>query len=213
MEKSIESRWKEGFLENDALVAPTVNNLYNQKSKSITDRLKKMFKINLSAIVVMAIVIWGIYALLGVPLAGMFIFLLLMGVFTLAVKQGRSLKELDHGLSSYEYLKAFNEWIHGIISKNVKVMRFFYPLIFLASMAPVWYVFEQGEITGKILSKYPDIPLLFGIPIVALAIVGAIMLLMLVFGGKIYRWDVYLAYGSTFKKLDGLVNDMEELRK
>lgn len=213
MEKSIESIWKEGFLESDALVAPTVNNLYSQKSKSITDRLKRMFKINLYAIVVMAVVIWAVYALLGVPLAGGFIFLLLMGVFALAVKQGRSLKDLDHGLSSYEYLKAFNNWIHGVIAKNVKVMRFFYPLVFLGSMAPIWYTFEQGEITGKLLAENPDIPLLFGIPVVALAAVLGVMLLMVIFGGKIYRWDVYLVYGGVFRKLDGLVNDMEELRK
>ncbi len=213
MEKSIESIWKEGFLESDALVAPTVNNLYSQKSKSITDRLKRMFKINLYAIVVMAVVIWVGYALLGVPLAGGFIFLLLMAVFALAVKQLRSLKDLDHGLSSYEYLKAFNNWIHGLIAKNVKVMRFFYPLVFLGSMAPIWYTFEQGEITGKLLAENPDIPLLFGIPVVALAAVLGVMLLMVIFGGKMYRWGVYLVYGGVFKKLEGLVNDMEELRK
>jgi len=212
MEKSIESIWKEGFLESDALVAPTVNNLYNQKSKSTTDRLKRMFKINLYAIVIMAVVTWIGYALLGVPLAGLFIFLLLMGVFALAIKQGRALKELDHGLSSYEYVKAFDNWIHGIIAKNVKVMRFFYPLIFLGSMAPIWYAFEKGEITGKILSENPDIPVLFGIPVVALAVVFGIMLLMVIFGGKIYRWDVNLVYGAIFRKLKGLVSDMEELR-
>ncbi|MEM7084905.1 MAG: hypothetical protein AAF489_01905 [Bacteroidota bacterium] len=213
MEKSIESIWKEGFLENDALVAPTVNNLYNQKSKLITDRLKRMFKINLYAIVVMAVAIWIGYAFLGVPWAGLFIFLLLMGVFALAIRQGRSLKELDHGLSSYEYLKAFNHWIHGIISSNVKVMRFFYPLVFLASMAPIWYAFKNGEVTGKILLENPDIPLIFGIPVVAIAAVFGVMLLMTIFGGRIYRWDVHLVYGGVFRKLDGLVSDMEELRK
>lgn len=213
MEKSIESIWKKGFLESDALVAPTVNNLYNQKSKLITDRLKRMFKINLYAIVVMAVGAWIGYALLGVPLAGLFIFLLMMGVFALAVKQGKSLNELDHGLSSYEYIKTFNHWIHSIIAKNVKVMRFFYPLVFLASMAPIWYAFEKGEITGKLLSENPDIPMLFGIPVIALATVLAIMLLMVIFGGKIYRWDVNMVYGATFRKLDRLVSDMEELRK
>jgi hypothetical protein len=34
MEKSIENIWKEGFLKNDALVAPTLNNLYNQKKNT-----------------------------------------------------------------------------------------------------------------------------------------------------------------------------------
>jgi hypothetical protein len=30
MEKSIETIWKEGFLKNDALIAPKINNLYTQ---------------------------------------------------------------------------------------------------------------------------------------------------------------------------------------
>ena len=51
MEKSIENIWKEGFLKSDALVAPKINNLYNQKSIHIIDKFKRMFKINLIAIV------------------------------------------------------------------------------------------------------------------------------------------------------------------
>ena len=52
MEKSIESIWKQGFLENDAMVAPKLNNLYNQKSIHIIDKFKRMFKINLNALVI-----------------------------------------------------------------------------------------------------------------------------------------------------------------
>ena len=209
MEKSIETIWKEGFLESNALVAPKLNDLYNQKSKHITDKLIRMFKINLYAIVIMAVVIWVIYALIGVPYAGLFIFLMLMGVFFLARKQGKSLVRLDHSLSSYEYLTSFNNWMKAIISKNVSVMRFFYPLIFLASMAPIWYTFKSGEVTGKMVA---DMSTIFGIPVVGGVIVLLIMGLMIIFGGKIYRWDVNLVYRNTFKKLEELISDMDELR-
>jgi len=56
MEKSIESIWKEGFLKSDALVAPKVNNLYTQKSIHVIDKFKRMFRINLIAIVVFSFV-------------------------------------------------------------------------------------------------------------------------------------------------------------
>jgi hypothetical protein len=56
MEKSIENIWKEGFLKSDALVAPKINNLYNQKSKHLTAKFERMFKINLIAIVVFSAV-------------------------------------------------------------------------------------------------------------------------------------------------------------
>ena len=210
MEKSIETIWKEGFLESNALVAPKLNDLYNQKSKHITDKLRRMFKINLYAIVIMAVVTWIGYALLGVPYAGFFIFLLLMGVFILARKQGKSLVKLDHSLTSYEYLTTFNNWMKTIISKNVNIMRFFYPLVFLASMAPIWYAFKSGEVTREMLA---DMSMIFGIPVVGGVTVLLIMGLMVIFGGKIYRWDVNLAYGKTFKKLEELISDMDELRK
>ena len=38
MEKSIETIWKEGFMKDDALVAPKLNDLYNQKSANIIDK-------------------------------------------------------------------------------------------------------------------------------------------------------------------------------
>ena len=47
MEKSIESIWKEGFLKDDALVAPKLNDLYNQKSIHLLDKFEKMYKLNL----------------------------------------------------------------------------------------------------------------------------------------------------------------------
>ena len=56
MERSIENIWKEGFRKSDALVAPKINNLYNQKSIHIIDKFKRMFKINLIAIAVFSFV-------------------------------------------------------------------------------------------------------------------------------------------------------------
>jgi len=211
MEKSIESIWKEGFLKNDALVAPKLNELYNQKSKHITDKLKRMFKFNLYAIVVMAVIVLISYSFLGVPIAGLFIAILLMGVFGLAVQQGKSLDTIEQSMTSYEYLHAFNNWVHAMITSNTKVMRFFYPLVFLASMAPIWYAIKNGEVTAKALEE-SDMSMLFGFPVIGLIGVAAVMIVMVIFGGTIYRWDVNLVYGRVFRKLESLVSDMEELR-
>ena len=80
MEKSIETIWNKGFLDSDTLVVPKLNNLYNKKSKTITDKLKRMMKINIYVIIIFAILNLGLYAALGTPYAGAFIFFLLMGV-------------------------------------------------------------------------------------------------------------------------------------
>ena len=37
MDNSIETIWKKGFLNSDALIAPKLNNLYNQKSQNISE--------------------------------------------------------------------------------------------------------------------------------------------------------------------------------
>ena len=52
MEKSIESIWKEGFLKSDALVAPKLNDLYNQKSEHVVDKVNRLYTINLIVIIV-----------------------------------------------------------------------------------------------------------------------------------------------------------------
>ena len=49
MEKSIESIWKEGFLKKNALVAPTIYDLYNKKSIHISDQFNRLFIIKLIA--------------------------------------------------------------------------------------------------------------------------------------------------------------------
>jgi hypothetical protein len=41
----------------------------------------------------------------------------------------------------------------------------------------------------------------------------AIAVLIYVFGGKIYKWDVNLVYGRVFKKLEELIADIEELKE
>jgi len=80
MEKSIETIWKEGFLKSDALVAPKLNNLYNQKSKHTIDKLMRMGAMNLVAIMIGAfsILVGSIFA--GAAYAGAAMFLLLTWV-------------------------------------------------------------------------------------------------------------------------------------
>ena len=50
MEKSIESIWEYGFLKPDALLAPKLNNLYQQKSIDIVEQFKLMYKKNIIGI-------------------------------------------------------------------------------------------------------------------------------------------------------------------
>jgi hypothetical protein len=211
MEKSIETIWKQGFIESDALIAPKVNNLYNQKSKTIINRLKRTMRVNLYFIVVIAIMSLGLYTMLGIPYVGIFIFILFICVYWLSIKQARTMKNIDASMNSYDYLKSFHTWVKKAISNNSKVMRFFYPLIFLASLMPIIHALKSGEVTSTAISN-SGFHLIYGIPTFGWIISFVIAILMSVFGGKIYQWDVNLFYGRTFKKLEIMIAEMEELQ-
>ncbi|MFT4667609.1 MAG: hypothetical protein ACI9XB_004581 [Gammaproteobacteria bacterium] len=211
MGKSIEAIWKKGFLDGDALVAPKLNNLYDQKSKTIIDKLKRMMKVNTYAIMVFAFLNLGLYAALGTPYTGVFIFFLFMGVCWISIKQVRTMKNIDASLSSYDYLKSCNSWLKLAISNNSKVMRFFYPLVFLASLMPIVHALKAGEVTNAAILN-SGFHLVYGIPTFTWIIALVITVLIYVFGGKIYKWDVNLAYRRIFRKLENMIVEMEELR-
>ena len=127
MEKSIENIWKEGFLKNDALVAPKVNNLFNQKSLHITVKIKRMIVWNRYLLIFFGVVsLVSYWWLLKSPDVAIFLAAAFMGVVFWSKHQEKQMKALDNSVSSYEYLKSFQGWLKGIITTNSKVLRFFF---------------------------------------------------------------------------------------
>ena len=217
MEKSIENIWKEGFLKSDALVAPKINNLYNQKSIHIIDKFKRMFKINLIAIVVFSFVFLVVSFFVGIPLTGAIFFITLMVLVIINKRLLNGLEHIDKGVSSYQYLKAFNQWINEQVSVNKKISTFLYPIIFMSMIVGFWFKDAEGMPLGKrlvneILIGFPDVYLVYGIPLIGIVIVFLILGLLAFFGGRIYQWDLNLVYGRVFKKLKELMADIESLR-
>jgi hypothetical protein len=211
MGRSIETIWKKGFLDSNSLVAPKLNDLYNQKSKTIIDKLKRMMKVNMYVIMVFAFLTLGLYAALGTPYTGIFMFFLFMGVCWISIKQGRTMKNIDASLSSYDHLRSVNSWLKMAISNNTKVMRFFYPLVFLASLMPIVHALKTGKVTNTAILN-SEFHLVYGIPTFTWIIALVIAVLIYVFGGEIYKWDVNLAYSRIFRKLENMIAEMEELR-
>ena len=217
MEKSIETIWKEGFLKNDALIAPKLNNLYNQKSIHIVDKFKRMFKINLIAIIVFAFIVLLISFTSELAYFGILMFILFNTIVIVNRKFGKSLNKIDKGLDSYEYLSAFNNWINEMVLTNMKLSRFVYPYVFLTLIIGFWFGGFGGDIPGmdfinEVIIEYPNTYLVFGIPLVGIMGVVFIMGLLAFFGGMIGKWDLNIVYGRMLKKLDVLMVEMEELR-
>jgi hypothetical protein len=218
MEKSIETIWNEGFLKNDALIAPKINNLYTQKSKHVIDTFKRMFKINLIAIVVFAFVILIVTSYNGLPIIGITWFIILMGLAAVNKRLTRSMEQIAYHQNSYDYLVSFNKWLQKQMAINRKMARLYYPFFFLSMVMGFWFVDAEGialgeRLVGEILYGFPNIILVFGIPLIIIAIVLTIAAVLALLGGKIYNFDVKLIYGNTFKKIEELIADLEELKK
>lgn len=218
MEKSIESIWKEGFLKNDALVAPKVNNLYNQKSIHIIDKFKRMFKVNLIAIVAFSVTFLIISYFFGIPIMGAIFFVVLNLLVLINKRLLRDLDKIDKGENSYQYLKAFNSWINMQVKINERISRLLYPIIFLSIILGFWFKDAQGiplgeRLVDKVVTSYPNIHLFQGIPTWGIFGVILILIVLTFLGKRIYHWDLNLVYGKIFKKLKNLLNDIEELKK
>ena len=217
MEKSIESIWKEGFLKKDALVAPKLNNLYNQKSKHIIDKFNNMFRKNIIAIVIGSFFAIGFTYWCEIPYLGICMFFILNLLATVNYKIWKSLESIDKTVDSFHYLKSFDKWMKEQVSMNRKFAKFMYPAFFLSILLGFWLGDFGGSIPGQnliadIVTNYPDTLLIFGLPIYATLPVIIITGLLIKFGDNIYNFDAKLVYGRIFKQLDELIADMEELK-
>jgi hypothetical protein len=217
MEKSIEDIWKEGFLKSDALVAPKINNLYNQKSIHIIDKFKRMFRINLIAIVAFSFIFLIVSFFVGIPLMGAIFFVTLMVLVIINKRLLSDLDKIDKGVSSYQYLKTFNEWMQKQITINKRMSRFLYPIFFMSIVIGFWFNDAEGmplgeRLVGEVLYGFPDIYLIQGIPLIVIIVILLIISLLAFFGGRIYLWDLNLIYGRVFNKLEELMADIESLR-
>jgi hypothetical protein len=213
MKNSIEVIWKEGFLNEKSLVAPKINNLYNQKSKDLVDKMERTYRLNLILLAIMAIVFPIMYYFLDAIWQGVVISILLLLSVWYSIRQKRSIKTLDHGATSLDYLKSFDRLLKDTLSSGEKILRFSYPLYFLIAMSTVYSAWNKGELTSKMSQKYPDVLFIGSVPLFAWIIAGVATLLMLYFSDRIYRWDVRLMYGRVFDKLEETIAEMEKLKQ
>lgn len=211
MEKSIESIWKQGFLESNAMVAPKLNNLYNQKSIHIIDKFKRMFRINLNALVVFSFFVLIMSFIVKLPVMGVLMFILFNVIVIVNRKLLKGLNKIEKNVSSYQYLKSFDGWMKEQVSINMKMSRYIYPYIFLAMVAGFWSSNPFQETLDRIFGDYQPYQI-FGIPVFWVLGMLLIVIILAAFGGRIYKWDLNLVYGRVLKKLDELIADMEELR-
>ena len=214
MENSIENIWKQGFLNNEALVAPRINQLYEKKSLSIINRLQTTLKWNVLGIYIFS-ALFLIYAIFSnTPLIPSIIFAVFFSGFGwYSAFRSKKMDAIDETMNSYDYLIAFKYWLKTEFNENVKIIRIFYPVSFIIAFSMVWYSDGRPKIVDKLLDAYPNHPMVGNMPLVFLLVLIVGVTLLFIFAKPLYKFDVRLIYGRTFDKLDEIISDLEELRK
>ena len=212
MTKSIETIWQQGFIDDKALIAPKINDLYNQKSQNIVDKLKRTFRWNIIAIAIGAFAVLVILSAFGMPALALFIASMLLALVWLGKKQLAELERMDKNTSSYQYIKSFDAWLKGLIQQYTRIYQFVYPAFFLACIAQLGFSNIGLSIIAGFQIDFPNVPVLFGVPIIFTGAVMFIAFLLSYFAGAIYQLDMKPIYGREFKKLEEIIADMEALR-
>jgi len=217
MDKSIETIWKEGFLKNNALIAPKINNIYNKKSIDIVEKFKRMYRINIIAIILFALILLPVSMLTNMPYMGIPMFFLFMMITYYAFQFKNKLETINKTTNSYDYLKTFDNWTKEMQAFNTKLSRYLYPYVFLSMLAGFWLggfgkPVQGDKFVALLLEEFPDMIVIFGFPLIGLFIILFIVFLLAIIGPKIGEWDLKIGYGRILKRLDNLLLDMDELR-
>lgn len=212
MEKSIEKIWKEGFLKEKSLVAPRVNELYNQKSKHLAEQVVSVLRVNFAIMIILAIVFPAVHAMLGLLWPGVAASILMLCVAWYINREIHGFRSLDHGLTSFEFLKSLDGWLKDVMLKYERIARVYYPVCFLIAVSTLWLAWNSQEgLIMRMRETYPDVPFILNVPIFVWVPVVFILLGLVYFSDRIYRWDVGLMYGGVFVKLREMIADMEKL--
>src|SRR6056297_2214304 len=209
MEKSIETIWKEGFLNTESLIAPKVNNLYDKKSMHIMAKFKKMFLNNIWGIIIGSSFLFiGAY-LVGALLAGSIVFIMMQYIAYTAYTELKNLEKIDKGQSCYSFLKSFKVWIDQSIELYGKMYKVVYPVLILTFYFGIWFSDSLIDVRQKV-SEHRD--LFFGFHLGTTIIVLTLAILMSIFSKSIHRKDVKTMYGGILNKLNSSIAEMEDLR-
>lgn len=214
MKKTIEATWREGFLNPGALVAPKVNDFYTRKSTHIVDRIQRMQRTNEMAIVIGAPILWAILGALGMPYGGAITCLAWVGLIVVR-RQFPHVTRFDAPVSvdSYQYLKAFQRWLTNRLAWGRRVQRHLYPLTFIAMAVGLWESQGGQQLIRLIVEGNPGLQLVYGVPLILILGVVIIAVVVELFGGVIFDFDVATVYRNVIRKVDEMVAEMEELRR
>jgi len=213
MTDSIETIWKDAFVDERKLSVPKVTNLYNKKSKNLVDTFFRKFRINIIALGVAALVVPLIMIAVKMPILGVFMGVAFGWHGLIGHRNMKRLEVIDKTSNSYDYLKSFQTWLHLLIDEMIKMSKIFYPSMALVMLLQLRFHQEFTPIVERYMADNPDTLTLFATPAWAVGITAAIMIVFYLLAPAIYRLDLKSIYNKDMQRLEETLSDMETLRE
>ncbi|MBK6265513.1 hypothetical protein JKA74_10730 [Marivirga sp. S37H4] len=200
MEKSIETIWTKGFLNEEELIAPKINNLYNRKSKLLIEKLKRTYRADNMSIIPLSVISVVGFGLAGYGVLGLYLMVLMMSLFFLNRRKLAKLESIRIESSSYQYLLEYREIFTGFKKFYIRLLGIGVPV---AGLTGYYLFFRNSPVMESFLSIQP-----FKIVLILLGI----SLSLSAMGVFVYLLTTKLVYGSLIKKLDEMIAEMKDLR-
>ena len=201
MENSIETIWTKGFLKEEDLTAPRINNLHQKKSLLLIEKLKRTYKIDNKSIIPLAILSVVGFSVAGHIITGLYVMILMIAMFVLNKKKLASLDKISIETTSYDYLLKYREMFFQLKRFNIFLLGLGLPIAGIIG----YYLFFRNS---PLLSDFLQLEVIY-----IIGILLSVSLLLSALGIMAYLLSLKLIYGRFIQKLEEMIADMEELRK
>ena len=200
MENSIETIWTKGFLK-EPLDAPKINNLYQKKSQLLIEKLKTTYRTDNRSIIPLAIMAVIGFSLVDHMIVGLYVMVLMMGMFFLNKKKLASLQKISIDTTSYEYLLEYREMFLQLKSFYTRLLGIGVPFAgILGYLLFFW--------NSPILNDFLKMKVIY-----IVGILLALSIILSVLGVFAYRISLKLIYGGFIQRLEDMIADMTELQR
>lgn len=204
MEKSIEKIWNEAFIDEQSLIAPRINNLYNQKSKSIINKIKRTYEFDNRGLLPIA----GIVAIGGILLSetiiGLYGTILILCLYYYNTKLLSRFSNLDVKSDNLTYLKNYRKVVKSVSLATKRMFIFVIPFVVLSIFILAFFVKEKSFLSRFIKEGTTFLEII--------GIGGLVALIFSIIAMLAFKLSTKLLYGTLFSKLDDLINEIEGLK-
>ncbi len=205
MEKSIEKIWNDAFINEQSLIAPKINDLYNQKSKTVINKIKRTYEIDNKGLIPMAIILAIVMSLFSEAIIGIYSSLLIVALYLFNKKLLNQFNTIDVKSDNLTYLKNYRKIISSITSSTKKLFVFAIPMAVL-SIFLIAFSIKEKSFLSKFISSDTTFIEFFGIGLLIAICVSIIGLIVFTLSTKIL-------YSSLISRLDIIIKEMEELKE